>query len=230
MKILLLLPFLLFSLNPAQEVKTDDNSPVTVVSSKWFKTQRVTYDQGKASLPSDPMPDPAPANSNLERRTVSESATVHDPSSDPIDKRSAELERAANKTPGPKISANDGYTYQAKIQNSSTKTVQAVFWEFQFTEKAEPANVTRRQFVCRARLKPEKSGSLEVFSRNGPSSIVSVSALQKNANEAFEGVVIINRVEYEDGTAWQRKGWDFDQVKLTTKPAETRKQEPCQGL
>jgi hypothetical protein len=155
---------------------------------------------------------------------------VHDPSSDPIDKRSAELERAANKTPAPKNSPTDGYTYQAKILNSSAKTVQAVFWEFQFTEKAEPANVTRRQFVCRAHVKPERTASLEVFSRNGPSSVVSINTLKKNANEAFEGVVIINRVEYEDGTEWQRKGWDFARVKLTTKPSDTRKVEPCQGL
>jgi hypothetical protein len=230
MRILLLLPILLYSLIPSQDVMSDDNSPVTVVSSKWFKTQRLSYDADKVSLPSDPMPDPAPPNSNLERRTISDSAAVHDPSSDPIDKRSAELERAANKTPGPKTSSTDGYTYQAKILNSSAKTVQTVFWEFQFTEKAEPANVTRRQFVCRARVKPEKNGSLEVFSRNGPSRVVSVSTLKKTANEAFEGAVIINRVEYEDGSVWQRKGWDFQQVKLTTKPSETRKVEPCQGL
>jgi hypothetical protein len=230
MKIFLLLPILLFSLPATQDATTNDNSPVTVVSSKWLKTRRVAYDPDKVSLPSDPASDPAPANSNLERRTVSESAAVRDPSSDPIDKRSAELERAANKSGGQKLPSTDGYTYQAKILNSSTKTVQTVFWEFQFTEKAEPANVTRRQFVCRARVKPEKNASLEVFSRNGPSSVVSVSTLKKNADEAFEGVVIINRVEYEDGTVWQRKGWDFEQVRLTTKPSETRKLEPCQGL
>lgn len=230
MKIFLLLPLFLFSLPPAQDVSTNDNSPVTVVSSKWFKTQRATYDPGKASLPSDPAPDPVPANSNLERRTISDSAAVHDPSSDAIDKRSAELDRAANRTPAPKNSSTDGYTYQAKILNSSAKTVQTVFWEFQFTEKAEPANVTRRQFVCRARVKPEKTGSLEVFSRNGPSSVVSIRTLKKNADEGFNGVVIINRVEYEDGTVWQRKGWDFEQVKLTAKPSDTRRVEPCQGL
>jgi hypothetical protein len=54
--------------------------------------------------------------------------------------------------------------------------------------------------------------------------------LKKNDNEAFDGAVFINRVEYEDGTVWQRNGWDFEQVKLTTKASETRKLEPCQGL
>jgi hypothetical protein len=230
MKILFLLPILLFSLIPAQDATTDDNSPVTVVSSKWFKTQRATYDPDKVSLPSDPMPDPAPPNSNRERRTISDSAAVHDPSSDAIDKRTAELERAVNKTPAPKNSSTDGYTYQAKIMNASAKTVQTIFWEFQFTEKADRANVSRRQFVCRSHVKPEKNASLEVFSRNGPSSVVSINTLKKNANESFEGVVVINRVEYEDGTAWQRKGWDFEQVKLTAKPSDTRKVEPCQGL
>jgi hypothetical protein len=230
MKVLLLLPIFLFPLSPTQDSPVTDNSPVTVLSSKWFKTQQVSYDAGKVSLPSEPTPDPAPANSNLERRTISESAAVRDPSSDPIDKRSAELERAATKSGEQKTASASGYTYQAKILNSSTKTVQTVFWEFQFTEKADVANITRRQFVCRARVKPEKSASLEVFSRNGPSSVVSVSTLKKNVNEAFDGAVFINRVEYEDGTVWQRNGWDFEQVKLTTKPSETRKLEPCQGL
>jgi hypothetical protein len=151
MKFLLLFPILLFPFRTPQDATTNDKSPVAVLGSKWFKTQRVTYDAGKASLPSEPTPDPAPANSNLERRTISESAAVRDPSSDPIDKRSAELERAATKSGDQKPASTNGYTYQAKILNSSTKTVLTVFGEFQFTEKAEPANLTRRQFVCRAR-------------------------------------------------------------------------------
>jgi hypothetical protein len=229
MKTLLLIPILLLSLSQYQDVSKSNDSPVTVVSSKWFKDQRVTYDVGRASLPSAPEPEAPRANSEPERRKISDSVAVHTPSSDPIDKRSAELERMAVK-PAPKYDSIPGYTYQAKVLNKSAKTVQTVFWEFQFTENAEPANVTRRQFVCRTRVKPEKSASLSVFSRNGPSSVVSVSTLKKDAKEAFEGVVIINRVEYDDKSVWQRDGWNFEEVKLTTKPSDTRKLEPCQGL
>jgi hypothetical protein len=229
MKILLLFPILLLALHTPLQSASSDDSPVTVVESKWFKAQKGPYDPGAASLPENSGSDVVPVKGELERR-ISSRATVRDPSSDPIDRRGDELDREADKSVNPKRSSAEGYTYQAKILNNSNKTIETVFWEFKFIEKADPANVSRRQFVCRASLKPEKRKVLESFSRNGPDSVVNVKTLNKNENDAFESSVIINRVEYDDGSTWQRKGWNFDDVKLTLKPPETRKQQPCQGL
>jgi hypothetical protein len=45
----------------------------------------------------------------------------------------------------------------------------------------------------------------------GPSNVVSVSALAGKSQ--FKQDVLINRVEYSDGTIWQRKDWSFAEVK-----------------
>ena len=227
---LLLLPILLFPFVPIQD-ETANDSPITVLSFKWFKSQQVTVGDSAAAggFPSDSSADVVPARADLERRKISQTAAVRDPSSDAIDKRSAELERMTEKSGAPKHSTS-GYSYQAKILNKSTRTVQTVFWTFQFTEIADRANISRRQFVCRAGIKPDKGKVLEIFSRNGPTSVVSVGTLKKNEKDAFEGAVIINRVEYEDGSVWQRTGWNFDEVKRTMKPSDTRKLQPCQSL
>ena len=48
--------------------------------------------------------------------------------------------------------------------------------------------------------------------------------------EQFEEAVLINRVEFADGTFWQRKDWNFDEVKLTAKARDTKNLPMCRGL
>jgi hypothetical protein len=95
------------------------------------------------------------------------------------------------------------------VQNGSGKTVQIVFWEYQFREIANPANVTSRQFLCSARINPEKAKELQVFSLLGPSNVVDVKSLGKGSLNQFEEGVLINRVEFTDGTFWERPGCTF---------------------
>ena len=71
---------------------------------------------------------------------------------------------------------------------------------------------------------------MAIFTPASPSNVISLGAIKKNLSEAFHETVVINRVEYEDGSVWQRKGWDFDDVKLTIRPAYPGKFERCQGL
>jgi len=108
----------------------------------------------------------------------------------------------------------DGYAYRVKVQNTSAKVVEVMFWEYQFKEKANPTNVARRQFLCGVNIKPDKEKELQAFSVNGPSDVISVSSLGNKAEELFEEQVVINRVEYADGTIWQRKDWNYAEVKL----------------
>jgi len=56
-----------------------------------------------------------------------------------------------------------------------------------------------------------KSRDLEGFSLSGPSDVVDVKTL--NSGAAFKETVVINRIEYSDGTIWQRKAWNLAEVK-----------------
>lgn len=227
----LLLPFsLLPSAAVAQNVSTDEAAPVAVLSFKWSKDRRAA-DLVDTSGTNSPQPAMISANKNFERqRRINDPAGVRDPNADTLDGRSAELDRitSAARETKPKT---EGFTYQTKIQNNTAKMVTTVFWEYQFKEKSNPAILSRRQFVCLAKVKPQQTKDLEIFTLTAPTSVVSVKTLSKKANDDFDEAVIINRVEFEDRSTWQRKDWSYDEVKLTAKPAsDSKKRQACRGL
>ncbi|MBD0327368.1 MAG: hypothetical protein ICV68_13105, partial [Pyrinomonadaceae bacterium] len=138
-----------------------------------------------------------------------------EPSADTIDGRSAALDKSVQEARAPKPKPVDGYAYRAKIRNTSTKVVEVVFWEYTFKEIANPATVVRRQFLCGVNIKPDKEKELQAFSLLGPSDVISVGSLSnKTGDNLFEETVVINRVEYADGSIWQRRDWNFAEVKL----------------
>jgi hypothetical protein len=126
----------------------------------------------------------------------------------------------------------DGYAYRVKVQNASTRVVEILFWEYQFIDPANAANVTRRQFLCGVNIKADKEKELLAFSVSGPSDVVSVKTLADKSGSSSLEKVVINRVEYADGTIWQRKDWNFGEIRLTYKRAlETPwGAEMCRGL
>ena len=185
----------------------------------------------ETSNPNSPQPAMIPQNKNFQRNArINDPAGVRDPNADTIDGRSAELDRITAEARQTKPQT-DGFTYQTKVQNKSAKPVAIVFWEYQFREKGNPKILSRRQFVCQARLKPAKTRDLEIFTLAAPSSVVSVKTLSKKSEPTFDEAVIINRVEFEDGSNWQRKDWNYDDVKLTAKTtSNAKKQQTCRGL
>ena len=88
-----------------------------------------------------------------------------------------------------------------------------MFWEYRFEDPANADQLSRRQFLCGVDIKPGKGKELEGFSRFGPSDVVDVKTL--DAGTPFKESVLINRIEYTDGTIWQRKAWNLAEVKTT---------------
>jgi hypothetical protein len=231
MKVLLLLPILLVPFNLPQDPTVDGNSPVSVLSFRWFKDRQVVESTDTTVTAQRGLNAMDRNNRNLERNRRVNDTAGRNPTDESIEARSAALERIVEESRETKAPRVEGFTYQAKIQNNSAKPVKIVFLEFQFTEKANPANVSRRQFVCHAKMKPEKRDDLQIFSLIAPGGVVSVGSLKKKTNDEFQETVLINRVEYDDGSVWQRKGWDFEAVKLTVKPvSNSNKLQPCRGL
>jgi hypothetical protein len=210
--------------------ETSGDAPITVISFNWSKERRA-MELIDTSGPTTPQPAMIPQNKNFERqKRVNDPAGMRDPNQDTLDGRSAELDRITSTARDTKPQT-EGFTYQTKIQNNSAKPVAVVFWEYQFREKGNLTILSRRQFVCHAKVKPEKTRELEIFTLAAPSSVVSVKTLSKKSEPTFDETVIINRVEFEDGSHWQRQDWNYDDVKLTARSASTaKKQQMCRGL
>ena len=211
MKILLLFLILLSLLTIAQtQTPNDDPTPMTVASYKWSRArQKVEATQTEGTVPARQM---IPQNKNFARNArMNDPRGARDPNQDTLDGRSEAMEKSVQESRAPKSEPRDGFAYRIKVKNTAAKVVEIVFWEYQFNEPETPNVVARRQFLCGVSIRPDKEKELEGFSLSGPSDVVSVGALADKSR--FKENVLINRIEYSDGSIWQRKGWRLAEVK-----------------
>ena len=230
MKTLLLLSLLLSFIVAFQGlVVSSDVSPLTVANFKWSRARRnIEKPPVEGNAPASAM---IPQNRNFARNArVNDPQGVRDPNADTLDGRSAAIEKSVAEARAPKTQPLDGYAYRIKVQNSSTKVVEIVFWEYQFHDPANPDLVARRQFLCGVNIPAGKAKELEGFSLSGPSDVIDVKTL--NAGTAFKENVFINRVEYADGSIWQRKAWNLAEVKGSYERVLREQWVPgmCKGL
>lgn len=210
-------------------VGSDGGFPVVVLGFKWSKS-RLTIEQANSASVA-PAAAMIPANRNFERnRRINDPAGVRDPNADTIDGRSAALEKSVEQSRAPK--PVDGYTYRIKVQNVSAKVIEILFWEYQFKHPSNPTIVSRRQFLCGLNVKPGKDKDVQAFSLSGPTDVISLGSLGDKSKNLFQESVVINRVEYADGSIWQRKDWSFGEVRLsyTRAVATPWGSEMCRGL
>jgi len=231
-KLIFVFPILLTLLIPYQAPSSNSqSSPLTVVSFKWTRARRtVDAPEAEGTIPARAM---IPQNRNFARNArINDPAGVRDPNADSLDGRSEALEKSVRESRATKPKSTDGFSYRIKVQNAGSKVVEIVFWEYQFHDPADPSLVARRQFLCGVSIPAEKGKELEGFSLAGPSDVVNVSTLANKSANPFVEKVLINRVEYADGTIWQRKDWNLGEVKVSYDRVLREQWTPgmCKGL
>jgi hypothetical protein len=246
MRNLLLLPLFLVFIFPSQNPRgqagsppgvvdgpAQDGSSVAVLEFKWSRSRQAIQNLEAASAAPTPARAMIPANKTYQRNArVNDPVGARDPNEDTIDGRSAAIEKIVQESRRPNPKPVDGFAYTAKVHNASKKVIEILFWEYQFIDPTTPAAVTRRQFLCGVKIKPAKEKELQAFSLAGPSDVISVGSLANKAGNPFQEKVVVNRVEYADGTIWQRQDWSFAEIgasykRLVAKPWGS---EMCRGL
>jgi hypothetical protein len=91
----------------------------------------------------------------------------------------------------------EGYAYKAKIKNLGQKTIVLVGWDYIFTD-SESKKQTSHQFYTRIKIAAGKKKELAQFTREPPTRTISISS-------TITEEIIINYIEYEDGTIWRRE-------------------------
>lgn len=215
MRTLILLSILGMFVPPGQtSTPAQDDSSLIVVNFNWSKS-RQALESTDASANVPPASAVLPLNKNFDRNQRSTRSTgARDPNEDTTDGRAAALEQTVQESRGSKAKLVDGFAYRVKVQNASAKLIEIVYFEYQFTDPSDPANIMRRQFLCGVNIKPKKEKELQAFSTLGPSVVTSVTSLSNKSADALQEKIVINRVEYSDGSIWQRKDWKFGEVKL----------------
>ena len=110
----------------------------------------------------------------------------------------AATQKAAQSTPP----RQDQYLLHLEVKNTGAGVIKSIVWEYQ--PSSEVANYDLRQYVCTMKAKPKDSKTFEILSPYNPVKVVQADA---KAAQAKEGKVVINRIEYADGSIWKRKGW-----------------------
>lgn len=197
----------------SQQAATPNGAaPVVVLSFKWTKSRKTIEKPVAATTAPAAAVTRDDINYEKSKRPIY-TAGAPDPRSLTVDARSAEMEKIVQESRSPGRVTLDGFEHRIKVKNAGTKVADILFWEYRFVESMNPSNVIRRQFICGVEMKPSKEKEIMAFSLSNPSSVISVESLEKSHGKPFQEQVVINRVEYTDGTIWQRKDWNFAEVR-----------------
>ena len=96
----------------------------------------------------------------------------------------------------------DQYLLHLEIKNVGASIIKSIVWEYQ--PSSQTANYDLRQYVCTMKAKPKDSKTFELLSPYNPVKVVQADA---KTGQPKDGKVVINRIEYADGSIWKRKGW-----------------------
>lgn len=97
---------------------------------------------------------------------------------------------------------SDKYLLQLQVKNVGTNVIKTIVWEYQPSARA--AQYELRQYVCNVKAKPQESKKFELLSPSNPMKVIQADA---ETGQTKDGKVVINRIDYADGSTWKRKGW-----------------------
>ena len=96
------------------------------------------------------------------------------------------------------------YVYEAKVKNTGKKTIRVIVWVYSFIDPDSGTEVGQRRFTTAVNLSPRKSTTLAGVSTTPPIRIIKLAKSDREAQARYSEQIILERIEYEDGTFWQR--------------------------
>ena len=184
MKPILLLVLIAFFL-PQQQVEREE-SDLLIVKFSWARDKQESHMIRGAQNPGGPITTPIPSdNRDLTSRRV--------------DLRT--MEKKAEVTAEKPV---EYYQLRLELKNTGPNVVRSLVWEFRPT--AGPADYQPKQYLCALRVKPKEKKTLEIWTPYVPVKLISVDE-RKDALK--DGTVVINQIEYADGSVWKKRGWNY---------------------
>jgi hypothetical protein len=199
MKLALFLVLATMAVATRSQTETEKPGPLVVVK---FKAGLYKAPSGLIRPVQEPDPPmngpvgvmrPPPRNESAEmrhRREIGERGA---------DLRRGEMNAAISNKKGEKT-----YFYHLEIRNLGPRPIKNFAWEYQ---SSGAPHVSDRQFFCGLNAKPNDKKQFDLFSPLPPSRIVDVSSAGQKDNSS-KGVVVINKIEFTDGSIWVRRGWN----------------------
>jgi hypothetical protein len=190
MKLLLLTTLIMVIALQQMPTVNREEADLTVVKFSWSKYRPNT---GLSLDPGPPLNEPVSVKQPTQKNEPSDVRSRRD-----IQERRTAMVLAEQNGKTPPHQA-DYYMMKMEVKNTGENTIKSIVWEFQPTVGV--ADQELKQYVCKIKAKPNESKSFELMTPFAPVKVVSAD------KKAQEGKVVINRIEYADGSEWKRKGW-----------------------
>ena len=190
----LVLLLLTASVIAQENTRTLDPPDVTVLEKSWRKE---VLHPGRD-------PNPLAPNENLMRQTRAEKTEIRNRDYDPPQPTERRMPIVS---PGPlteRMELLTTYVFKIKVQNNGPKTIKALYWEYQFLDPDTGNVMGYRKIANRVKLSPGKTEVLGQRSTRQPSILVHADSLDKKYKDQFTERLIIHRIQYTDGSVWQR--------------------------
>ncbi|MFN2512268.1 MAG: hypothetical protein ABR568_12605 [Pyrinomonadaceae bacterium] len=197
MKVVLTFALIALTATLQAKISTQTSSDLVVLKFTWSK-----YVTG-SGLVRPVQADPAPGPIVINRDPVRD-PNYQGPAATPTQRRAelAALERDAA------ISSNRSssfYAYRIQVKNAGATPIKSFVWAFE--DPAEMPESPGRQFLCAVKIKANETKGVETLSTQAPSRVVDAGKAGDKTETAVL-TAVINRIEYADGSTWQRSGWD----------------------
>lgn len=198
MKYLYLL-ILLLLLTPETSAQTaSDSSGLLVLEKKW----RIDSMSAPDALTYE---DPFRANNeirqtNQERKDNARENAIRQKlgvrlQAPPLTKKAVEVQE--------RNEVSTSYSYQIKVQNKGTKTIQLVTWEYVFNNSTTNEEVGRHTFTSKTNLKPSEVDKLVIKLFAPPTRIIDAKDAGKKKSNLYVEQINIKGIQYTDGSIWE---------------------------
>ena len=96
------------------------------------------------------------------------------------------------------------FIYKATLRNTTSKIITSVDWDYIFLDRTDESEVGRQQFTSDEKINPGKAKELSVVINKPPTHTISVTSLNTSERDTLIGHVVIMRLQFADGSVWQR--------------------------
>jgi len=95
------------------------------------------------------------------------------------------------------------FIYSVTVKNTGTKTITGLAWDYLFFDSDKVEQIGQHSFQQQVKIRPGKSTELIRQSAMPPTRVIDATKAGKGEVKMSEEV-FIRRIEYEDGSVWQR--------------------------
>ena len=96
------------------------------------------------------------------------------------------------------------YIYNVKVRNTGAKTIRSLVWEYVFFDPTTQKEVGSHQHSSKVKIRSGKSQDVSRRSASPPTQVIDANNTDKELAARLSERVVIHRIEYDDGSVWQR--------------------------